>query len=188
MLPLFYVYSGQRKACDVPTVGDRLNILSTINRHVTDRLTMQAMMLNTLRGPLEWTDLPDRTPGPGELRIKVNASGVCRTDLHVVDGELPNPMVPIIPGHEIVGRIDAVGAGVERLRIGERVGVPWLGHTFGICLFCIGGHENFCDRPLFTGFTRDGGFATATIVDARYAFPLGEAGCDEALAHCSALA
>ncbi|MGH6856479.1 MAG: zinc-dependent alcohol dehydrogenase family protein, partial [Methylocella sp.] len=112
----------------------------------------------------------------------VAACGVCRTDLHVVDGELPGPKVPIIPGHEIVGRIDAIGAGVEGLRLGERVGIPWLGRTCRVCPYCVGGHENLCDRPVFTGFTRDGGFATAAIADARYAFPLGETGSDVALA------
>jgi propanol-preferring alcohol dehydrogenase len=102
--------------------------------------------------------------------------------LHVVDGELPDPRVPIIPGHEIVGRVDALGNGVTGLRIGERVGVPWLGHTCGTCEYCRAGRENLCDHPLFTGYTRDGGFATATIVDAAYAFPLGEAGSDVSLA------
>jgi propanol-preferring alcohol dehydrogenase len=102
--------------------------------------------------------------------------------LHVVDGELPDPQVPIIPGHEIVGRIDAIGAGVEGLHIGERVGIPWLGHTCGVCPYCIRSRENLCDCPLFTGYTRDGGFATATIADARFAFPLGETGSDVALA------
>lgn len=143
---------------------------------------MWAMVLKQLGAPLEWTELPDRRPGPGEIRVKVAACGVCRTDLHVVDGELPEPRTPIIPGHEIVGRIDAIGAGVEGLRVGQRVGVPWLGYTCGVCPYCIGGHENLCDRPLFTGYTRDGGFATAAIADARYAFPLGEAGTDVALA------
>src|ERR1700685_2548689 len=143
---------------------------------------MQAMVLKTLRTALEWTDLPDRHPGPGEIRVGVLACGVCRTDLHVVDGELPYPRLPIIPGHESVVRIDAIGACVEGLRTGERVGIPWLGHTCGICLYCLEQRENLCDRPLFTGFTRDGGFATATIVDARFAFPLGEACDDVALA------
>jgi propanol-preferring alcohol dehydrogenase len=143
---------------------------------------MQAMVLKKLGAPLEWTDLADRRPGPGEIRIKVAACGVCRTDLHVIDGELPDPQVPIIPGHEIVGRIDMIGAGVQGLRVGERVGVPWLGHTDGDCPYCLAGQENLCDRPLFTGYTRDGGFATATIADARYAFPLGEVGSDVALA------
>jgi propanol-preferring alcohol dehydrogenase len=143
---------------------------------------MHAMVLKKIRTALEWTELADPQPGPGEIRVQVAACGVCRTDLHVVDGELPNPKVPIIPGHEIVGRIDAVGAGVKDLTVGERVGVPWLGHTCGICPYCAGGRENLCDHPVFTGYTRDGGFATATIADARFTFPLGEAGSDVELA------
>jgi propanol-preferring alcohol dehydrogenase len=143
---------------------------------------MQAMVLTKLRTALEWTEMPDRTPGPGQIRVKVAACGVCRTDLHVVDGELPNPQVPIIPGHEIVGRIDAIGTGVDGLQVGERVGIPWLGHTCGVCPYCTRHRENLCDNPLFTGYTRDGGFATATVADARFAFPLGEAGDDVALA------
>jgi propanol-preferring alcohol dehydrogenase len=143
---------------------------------------MQAMVLKRAGTPLEWTELADRQPGPGEIRVKVAACGVCRTDLHVVDGELPDPRLPIIPGHEIVGRIDAVGPDVESLQVGARVGIPWLGHTCGTCPYCTGGHENLCGRPLFTGYTRDGGFATAAVADARYAFPLGEAGDDVALA------
>jgi propanol-preferring alcohol dehydrogenase len=143
---------------------------------------MRAMVLKKLGSALEWTDLADRQPGPGEIRVKVAACGVCRTDLHVVDGELPGPKVPIIPGHEIVGRIDAIGAGVEGLSLGERVGIPWLGHSCRVCPYCLGGRENLCDHPLFTGYTRDGGFATAAIADARYAFPLGESGSDVALA------
>jgi propanol-preferring alcohol dehydrogenase len=140
------------------------------------------MMLRTLRSALLPVELPDRQPGPGQIRVRVSACGVCRTDLHVVDGELPDPVVPIIPGHEIVGRIELIGAGVEGLQIGERVGIPWLGHTCGVCSYCAAQRENLCDRPLFTGYTRDGGFATAAIADARYAFPLGEAGEDVALA------
>ena len=143
---------------------------------------MHAMVLKKLRTPLEWTELPDRTPGAGEIRVEVAACGVCRTDLHVVDGELPHPQVPIIPGHEIVGRVAAVGAGVEGLSVGERVGVPWLGHTCGACPYCLEGRENLCDQPLFTGYTRDGGFATSVIADARFAFPLGETGGDVELA------
>ena len=140
------------------------------------------MILKKLKTPLEWVELPDPEPGVGEIRVKVSACGVCRTDLHVVDGELPNPMIPIIPGHEIVGRIDAIGAGVEALKIGERVGIPWLGHTDGDCPYCIRHQENLCDHPLFTGYTRNGGFATAAIADARFAFPLGESGSDVELA------
>ncbi|MCP8891650.1 zinc-dependent alcohol dehydrogenase family protein [Sphingomonas faeni] len=143
---------------------------------------MHAMILNAIGQPLRWTEMPERTPGPGQIRLTVAACGVCRTDLHVVDGELASPQVPIIPGHEIVGRIDAIGSGVEGLRVGERVGVPWLGHTCGICSYCRSGQENLCDAPLFTGYTRDGGFATSVIADARYTFPLGDEGDDAALA------
>jgi alcohol dehydrogenase, propanol-preferring len=145
-------------------------------------VAMQAMVLKQANGPLEWSQLADRLPGPGEIRVRVAACGVCRTDLHVLDGELPDPKWPIIPGHEIVGRIDALGHGVTGLRVDQRVGIPWLGHTCGVCQYCTSGRENLCDRPVFTGYTRDGGFATATIVDARYAFPLGESGEDVALA------
>ena len=144
--------------------------------------SMKAMVLKKIRTPLEWTDLADREPGPGQIRVRVAACAVCRTDLHVVDGDLPYPKLPIIPGHEIVGQIDALGPGVEGLRIGERVGVPWLAHTCGVCPYCTSGRENLCDRPLFTGYTRDGGFATATIADARFAFPLPEHGTDPELA------
>jgi propanol-preferring alcohol dehydrogenase len=143
---------------------------------------MHAMVLNKPKTPLAWTELPDRQPGDHEIRVRVLACGVCRTDLHVLDGELPHPNSPIIPGHEIVGRIDAVGAKVTGLSKGERVGIPWLGHTDGTCRYCLAGHENLCDAPLFTGYTRDGGFATATIADARFAFPLGEVGTDVSLA------
>jgi propanol-preferring alcohol dehydrogenase len=143
---------------------------------------MHAMVLNRPREPLVWTERPDPLPGPGEIRVRVLACGVCRTDLHVADGDLPHPRLPIVPGHEIVGRIEAVGNGVAGLEVGERVGIPWLGHTCGVCPYCAGGRENLCDDPLFTGYTRDGGFATAAIADHRFAFPLGEAGDDIALA------
>ena len=143
---------------------------------------MWAMVLNTIGEPLRRTELPDPIPGPGEIRARVLACGVCRTDLHVVDGELPDPRTPIIPGHEIVGRIDAIGAGVEGLKVGDRVGVPWLGHTCGVCPYCASQRENLCDTPQFTGYTRNGGFATAVVADARFAFPLGETGEDVALA------
>ncbi|MFN8682522.1 zinc-dependent alcohol dehydrogenase family protein [Paracoccus sp. P2] len=140
------------------------------------------MLLHRIGAPLVWTELPDRDPGPGEIRVRVLASGVCRTDLHVVDGELPDPVLPIIPGHEIVGRIEALGPGVTGLALGQRVGIPWLGHACGACPYCRDGRENLCDAPGFTGYTRDGGYATAAIADARFAFPLGEAGEDVALA------
>lgn len=143
---------------------------------------MQAMVLNALKTPLVWTELPDRCPGPSEIRVKVLACGVCRTDLHVFDGDLDNPKLPIIPGHEIVGRIDSLGADVEGLQLGQRVGIPWLGHTCGHCSYCWSAQENLCEQPLFTGYTCDGGYATAAIADSRYAFPLGESGDDASLA------
>jgi propanol-preferring alcohol dehydrogenase len=143
---------------------------------------MYAMVLNKIGTPLAWSEMDDREPGPDEIRVTVGACGVCRTDLHVIDGELPDRRLPIIPGHEIVGRIDRIGAKVSGLKMGERVGIPWLGHTDGTCPYCLEQRENLCDHPLFTGFTKDGGFATATIADARFAFPLGEAGSDVSLA------
>jgi len=143
---------------------------------------MKAMVLNKPKSPLVWTDMPDRHPEKGQVRVKVLACGVCRTDLHVCDGELPNPKSPIIPGHEIVGRIIELGEGVTDLKLGERVGIPWLGHTCGVCPYCKSNQENLCDAPLFTGYTRDGGFATEVIADAHFTFPLGEDGSDVSLA------
>jgi len=143
---------------------------------------MRAMVLPAPGTLLQAQDRPDPIPGDGEIRVKVSACGVCRTDLHVVDAELPDIRYPIIPGHEIVGRVDLLGRGVTTHRLGDRVGIPWLGYTCGACRYCREGMENLCDRPLFTGYTRDGGFATHTIADARYAFPLGEDGDDVAIA------
>ncbi len=133
---------------------------------------MKAMVLREIAAPLVCEDRPDPVPGAGEIRLRVEACAVCRTDLHVVDGDLPQPRLPLIPGHEIVGIVDAVGAGVEPARLGTRVGVPWLGHTCGHCPFCRSGAENLCDEPLFTGYTRDGGFATHVVADSGYAFDL----------------
>jgi alcohol dehydrogenase, propanol-preferring len=115
---------------------------------------------------------PIPQPESGEILIEIEACGVCRTDLHVVDGELPHPKLPIVPGHEIVGRVAAVGSDVIGFARGERVGVPWLGATCGVCPYCRDGRENLCDRPLFTGYTRHGGYATHTLADARFCFPL----------------
>ncbi|WMT79206.1 zinc-dependent alcohol dehydrogenase family protein [Bradyrhizobium sp. Ash2021] len=143
---------------------------------------MHAMVLTAPGAPLQFQQREDPTPGPGTVRIKISACGVCRTDLHVVDGELPGIKYPIVPGHEVVGRVDALGPGVIPLKIGERVGVPWLGYTCGECSYCKSGSENLCDRPLFTGYTRDGGFATHLVADARYCFSLGEVGDDVAIA------
>jgi alcohol dehydrogenase, propanol-preferring len=133
---------------------------------------MRAMVLREQRTPLALEERPLPTLGPGEIRIRVEACAVCRTDLHVVDGDLPRPKLPLIPGHEIVGRIEALGSSVTGLQAGERVGIPWLGHTCGRCPYCLSNHENLCDNPLFTGYTRDGGFATHTVADAAYAFKL----------------
>jgi alcohol dehydrogenase, propanol-preferring len=136
---------------------------------------MRAMVLDRAQTPLVMREFPVPRPGAGELLIDVSACGVCRTDLHVVDGELPHPKLPIVPGHEIVGRVAAIGAGVTGRTVGEHVGVPWLGHTCGVCAYCRDGRENLCDTPLFTGYTRDGGYATHVIADASYCLALPEA-------------
>ena len=135
---------------------------------------MRAMVLERPRAPLLMRERPTPAPVAGDILVEIAACGVCRTDLHVVDGELPNPKLPLVPGHEIVGRVAALGAGVAGLAIGERIGVPWLAYTCGVCSYCRAGHENLCDRPLFTGYTRDGGYATHALADARYCFPLSE--------------
>ncbi|MEX3919234.1 zinc-dependent alcohol dehydrogenase family protein [Paraburkholderia sp. BR10872] len=133
---------------------------------------MRAMLFDGENPRLREADLPDPAPGAGELLIDVRACGVCRTDLHVVDGDLAHPKRPLIPGHEIVGTVAALGAGVTGFAPGDRVGVPWLGHTCGHCRFCADGRENLCDAPGFTGYTIDGGYATRTVADARYCFHL----------------
>jgi propanol-preferring alcohol dehydrogenase len=143
---------------------------------------MQAMQLKQPGQPLSFVDLSDPKPAPNEVRVQVSCCGVCRTDLHVVDGELPDQKLPIIPGHEIVGVVDSVGQGVANLRRGMRVGIPWLGSTCGVCPFCRQGHENLCDRPQFTGYTRDGGYATHVVADSRFVLPLPETGNDIATA------
>jgi propanol-preferring alcohol dehydrogenase len=135
-------------------------------------LVMRAMVLDRPGTALVLREGPIPQPGPGEILIEIEACGVCRTDLHVVDGELPHPKLPIVPGHEIVGRVAAAGSDVTGFARGERVGVPWLGATCGVCPYCRDGRENLCDRPLFTGYTRDGGYATHTLADARFCFPL----------------
>src|SRR5262244_1727476 len=136
--------------------------------------TMQAMVLDRPRTPLVLRERPLPAPGVGEIGVEIKACGVCRTDLHVVDGDLSHPKLPIVPGHEIVGRVFALGTGQRGFAVGERVGIPWLGSTCGICPYCRSGRENLCDVPVFTGYTRDGGFATHTLADARYCFPLPE--------------
>ena len=133
---------------------------------------MKAMVLEKPGAPLRLVDRPMPAPEPGQVLIEVAACGVCRTDLHVVDGDLPHPKLPLIPGHEIVGRIAALGAGVNRFSIGDRVGVPWLGHTCGVCAYCRSDRENLCDAPGFTGYTIDGGYGEYTLAEAAYAFPI----------------
>jgi len=133
---------------------------------------MRAMVFDGENPRLREAELPDPAPGEGELLLDVRACGVCRTDLHVVDGDLEHPKKPVIPGHEIVGTVAALGPGVTGFATGDRVGVPWLGHTCGHCRFCADGRENLCDAPGFTGYTIDGGYATRTVADARYCFHL----------------
>jgi alcohol dehydrogenase, propanol-preferring len=132
------------------------------------------MVLDRPKTPLVMRERSVPQPNEGKILVEIAACGVCRTDLHVVDGELPNPKLPIVPGHEIVGRVAAMGPGVSGFTPGERVGVPWLGATDGVCPYCRSGRENLCDHPLFTGYTRDGGYATHTVADARFAFALDE--------------
>lgn len=135
---------------------------------------MRAMVLHTPRQPLELRHLPTPEPGPGQVLIKVSACAVCRTDLHVVDGELTEPKLPLVIGHEIVGTVAAHGPGSEgdTLRLGDRVGVPWLGYTCGRCRYCLSGRENLCDQARFTGYQIDGGYAEYTVADHRFCFPL----------------
>jgi alcohol dehydrogenase, propanol-preferring len=135
-------------------------------------MPMLAMTLNAARTPLVPVQRELPLPGAGEVRLHVLACAVCRTDLHIVDGDLALPRLPLVPGHEIVGRVDALGAGVTSLHAGQRVGVPWLGGSCGVCPYCRTRSENLCDEPVFTGYTRDGGFATHALADASYCFSL----------------
>jgi len=130
------------------------------------------MVFRAVGQPLDLEERPDPVPQSGQVRIRVEACAVCRTDLHIIDGDLPFPKLPLIPGHQIVGIVDAVGPDTVDHRVGDRVGVPWLGHVCGHCHYCASGRENLCDFPLFTGYTRDGGFATHTIADSDFAFPM----------------
>ncbi|HEX5983148.1 MAG TPA: zinc-dependent alcohol dehydrogenase family protein [Solirubrobacterales bacterium] len=130
------------------------------------------MVLQAQREPLRLMDLPEPSPGAGQVLLDVRACGVCRTDLHILDGDLAEPKLPLVPGHQIVGVVREAGAGVERFAAGDRVGVPWLGWTCGECRYCRGGRENLCDRARFTGYDVDGGYAEAAVADARYCFPI----------------
>jgi len=137
---------------------------------------MRVMALDAPGKALRLETRVEPPPAAGEVRVRVEACAVCRTDLHIVDGELPLPRLPIVPGHEIVGIVEAVGSDVTGVKEGQRVGIPWLGHTCGHCRYCLGGRENLCDAPLFTGHGRDGGFATHVIAEAAYCLPLGTNG------------
>ena len=134
--------------------------------------TMRAMLLEAQKQPLRLADVPTPQPGYGQVLLKVSACAVCRTDLHVLDGELPDPKLPLILGHQIVGKVVQLGEGVERFMLGQRVGVPWLGSTDGTCRYCLRGQENLCEHPQFTGYTLDGGYAEYAVADQRYCFPL----------------
>lgn len=140
--------------------------------------TMRAMILEAPGRPLEARRIPVPRPAPTQLLIRVEACGVCRTDLHIIDRELPHPKLPLIPGHEIAGTVAGVGVSVTRFRVGDRVGVPWLGWTDGTCRFCRQGRENLCDHARFTGYTIDGGYAEFTVADERYCFGLPPAAAD----------
>jgi propanol-preferring alcohol dehydrogenase len=135
-------------------------------------VVMRAMVFEYARKPLRMRDLPMPVPGPGQLLIRVGACGVCRTDLHIVDGELTEPNLPLVPGHEIVGRVAGVGESVTQFSVGDRVGVPWLGYTCGTCGYCRSGRENLCDQARFTGYHMDGGYAEYAVADHRYCFPV----------------
>ena len=136
---------------------------------------MRAMQLAGIAGELKESDIPVPEPGAEQIRIRVQACGVCRTDLHVVDRELPGGKRPLVPGHEIVGTVDVVGSAVTTISPGQRVGVPWLGWTCGQCEYCVSGRENLCDRALFTGLDLDGGYAEFAVADPRFCFPVPDA-------------
>jgi len=135
---------------------------------------MRAMLLEAQHQSLKLAEVPVPPPGAGQVLIKVNTCGVCRTDLHVLDGDLTEPKLPLILGHQIVGTVVQLGAGVDRFALGQRIGVPWLGYTDGTCRYCLRGQENLCDNPKLTGYTLDGGYAEYAVADQRYCFPLPE--------------
>ena len=133
---------------------------------------MRAMLFEKAGQPLRMAEIPIPRPGAGQVLIRVRACAVCRTDLHVIDGELTQPKLPLVPGHEIVGTVEEKGQGAERFEIGDRVGIPWLGWTCGECSYCLWGRENLCDKARFTGYTIDGGYADYTVADQRFCFPI----------------
>jgi propanol-preferring alcohol dehydrogenase len=146
--------------------------MSAVIARRNSEVAMHAQLLTAARQPLVAAELPPPRPGPGQLLIRVQACAVCRTDLHVVDGELADPKLPLVPGHEIIGRVVEQGEAAERFAIGDRVGVPWLGWTCGVCDYCRREQENLCDRARFTGYQIDGGYAELTIADERYCFAI----------------
>jgi propanol-preferring alcohol dehydrogenase len=136
---------------------------------------MLAMVVDKPGKPLRKVEIPPPHPGPGQLSIRIHACAVCRTDLHIIDGELTQPKLPLIPGHEVVGIVVELGSGISRCKLGDRVGVPWLGWTCGTCSYCQNGQENLCDDAKFTGYTIDGGYAEYMVADERYCFPIPDA-------------
>jgi len=139
---------------------------------MSDHRYMRAMVLERIGEPLRQAELPDPEPAPGQVLLRVAACGVCRTDLHLVDGELSEPELPLVPGHQIVGAVEAAGEGAERFELGARVGVPWLGWACGSCAYCRSGRENLCERARFTGYQLDGGYAELAVADERFCFPI----------------
>lgn len=137
---------------------------------------MRAMLLEKCapieHAPLKWTELPDPEPGPGQVRVKVLTCGICRTDLHVIEGELPFPGRPVVPGHQVVGIVDRKGPGSNRFEPGQRIGIAWLRHTCGVCGYCKTGRENLCEKALFTGYHAPGGYAEYAVVDEDFAYPI----------------
>ena len=150
---------------------------------------MRAMMLSQARHPVQQADIERPSPGSGQVLLRVHVCGVCRSDLHVLDGELPEPKLPLVLGHQIVGTVEELGAGVDGFAPGDRVGVPWLGYTCGACRYCLGGRENLCRAARFTGYTIDGGYAEYCVADARYCFhiPAGYADRQAAPLLCAGL-
>lgn len=140
---------------------------------------MKAMVFSRTKEPLKMEELPEPVAGSGQLVLEVSTCGVCRTDLHVIDNELTHPKLPLIPGHEIIGRVKKVGSGVSGFKPGDRVGVPWLAETCGVCKFCKSSRENLCDRAIFTGYTRDGGYANETVANANFCFHIPDGISDE---------
>jgi propanol-preferring alcohol dehydrogenase len=153
---------GKKKDAEIPAL--------TASSHWGPLIRMQAMVLKEPRRPLEAMDVPVPKPAPGQVLVEVHACAVCRTDLHVIDGELRNPKLPLIPGHEIIGTVAGLGDGASRFSVGQRVGIPWLGWTDGTCRFCKSGRENLCESARFTGYTIDGGYADYTVADERFCF------------------